>query len=438
LAHASLVAKAPHSIEAEQAVLGAILCDPANVLVDVADQLRAQDFSVNRHRVIYQAMCDLSLQGAAPDIITLANRLVELGDDARAGGRLYLNELQERSVTSVGLESHVEIIRRKSVLRQLIEIGGQLTELGHDEVTNPQQLLDQATAMILEPSLAIGTTKIEHVGEFADEYLRRVDASVSGSTGLTCGYSTLDSVLFDVRGQIMIIAGLPHAGKTAFSLNMIYRQVHKGIPCGVITLEMTKYNIFERLLQMEGRLTRNRVRYEPGLRRAAAKELCALPLYICEARPKTLPAILRQMRMLVRQCGVQSILVDYVQLVDPPQSERYDIGIGIVVRALLEFAQAHDLCVIAPSQANRDTMAGGGSMPQLWNMKDSAQIEAHADIILGVARPSYRSEKEIPTSEAFDVRILKQRAGLSGRKYQFTFFPGYQRIEERATDAPED
>lgn len=423
----------PKSIEAEQQVLGAILLDPQNAIADVVDRLKPEDFYLQRHRVIYRTMCALFLESVPPDVITVSNRLQERGETERAGGRIYLNELQDRSVTSAALEHHADIVRKKAVLRSLIDVGGRLIELGHDEVSKPQDLLDQAVGMVLEPSLSLTTTEVEHVGDFADDYLKRVDASVSGKAGMSCGYSTLDSVLYDVRGQLMVIAGLPHMGKTVLGLNMLYRQVVRDVPCGILSLEMTKFNVLERLIQMEGRLTRSRVRYEPGLRRAALKELCKRPIFVAEVRPKSLASVLRQMRVMVHQDGVQALLVDYIQLVDPPQADRNDIAIGMVVRSLLEFAQAHDVFVVSPSQANRDTISGG-IMPNLWNMKNSAEIEAHSDIILGISRPSYLSEAEVPATEPFDVRTLKQRAGVSGRKYRFTFFPGIQRIEERTPD----
>lgn len=432
------VRELPKCVEAEQMILGAVFLSPAEVLLEIGSKLSPADFYLARHRVLFRTMSELFLENLSPDVVTVAARLEDRGDLERAGGRVYLNELEGQAWTTTQVAQHVDIVRRKSVLRQLVDIGSRVTELGYDEATEPQALLDQAAALVLAPAMAMVESHIEHVGDFADEYLRRLDASVSGTLGMTCGYPSLDGVLFDVRGQLMVIAGLPHMGKTMMGLNMVYRQLQKGMACGVLSLEMTKYNLLERLVQMQGRLTRTRVRYEPGLRKSALRTLCALPIYVSEVRPKTLPSVLRQMRSMVQQHGVQSIMVDYIGLIEPPPAERNDIGIGMVVRALLEFAQAHDVLVIAPTQAGRDTMQSGHTMPNLWNMKDSAQIEAHADIILGITRPSYQSETEIPASEAFDVRILKQRAGLSGRKYRFTCFPGYQRIEERASEEVEE
>ena len=904
----------PQSIEAEQVVIGSALLEPMDAGIIAVDMLEPDDFYERRHRVIFRVIRELLNGGQVADIVLVANRIEELGKMPDAGGRLYLNELLDRTTTTASLEHYGEVVRRKSILRRMIDAGHMITELGRNEVDDVSELLDKAMALLLEPQTLYGTAEIDPISAIGEEYLTLLKEIVNRETGLTTGYNAIDGDVYDLRGQLTVIAGVPHMGKcfqgetnillyggktkkvqdvrpgdklmgpdskprnvlsvsrgkgemfrispvkgmpyvvnedhilslkysrkvggklhqirnmsvkeylalgpaareklkgwrtgvdwpekevsldpyilgawlgdgdargtilhlsdkkrviinavesfaersglvcwckqqrntkgivvnirgkdsahgsnsvrtflkrnnlmankhvphdylvnsrenrlqllaglldtdgnlscncfrivqkrkqlaldieflarslgfaayckpiertctnngktgmywrvtitgnldeiptrmankkaaprtanrdplvtgisvepvgeddyygfvidgdhlfllgdftvthnTVSALNIIKNQAMRGYRCGVISLEMRRTAVVERLIQMVGHVTRDELRYDKKKRLEAATKTLGLPIWVSEVRPKTLPSVLRQMRVLVRKHKVDTVLVDYLQLVDAPKADREDIEIGMVTRAFLDFAQENNVAVISPCQVNRESMATKGE-PKLWQMKgclpgdalvecadtgrrirmdeivagnnvwaidenlilqkreildvwktgkkemleittesgakitcstrhkfrtengweraedigegtlvaeafgsteplmsssdrvlwkkvvfiravgeqetfdleveglhnycvdgfithNSAQIEAHASIILGVWRPSYTSDSIVPDSEQFNVRILKNRSGISGARTSLMFFPREQRIEQVA------
>lgn len=405
-----------------------MLLEPESSGLLGVDMLVPEDFYERRHRVIFRVMRELLNGGIPCDIIGLSNRIEEHGDMERAGGRMYLNELLDRTTTTSSFEYYAEIVRRKRILRQLIEAGRRISEMGFDEVSDPAVLLDQATSLLLEPQTLFGGAEIDHVSTVGEEYFSILKSLGSREFGLATGYRKIDQDLYDIRGMLTVIAGAPHMGKTVFGLNIIKNQAMSGYSCGVISLEMKRTAVVERLIQMAGHLTRNELRYDVDKRTKAAMKALALPIWVSEVRPRTLPAVLRQMRVLVQRHKVDTILVDYLQLVEGPSSERQDIEIGKVTKAFLDFSQENNVAVITPCQVNRDAMQTKGE-PKLWNMKDSARIEADSSVILGIWRASYVSDKAVPDSEPFYVRVLKNRSGITGNKTDLIFYPHEQRIE---------
>jgi len=421
----------PKNIEAEQVVLGATMLESESVGMIAIDMLIPEDFYELRHRVIFRVMIELLGDKGSLDIITLANRIDERGEMDRAGGRMYLNHLLDQTSTTASFEHFAEIVRKKRILRQLIEAGGRISEMGYNEADDPLDLLDRATALVLEPQTVFGGAEIGHISIVGEEYVNVVKSLADKEVGLGTGYKKLDDDLYDLRGQLTILAGSPSCGKTVTGLNMIRNQLQRGHRCGIITLEMRRTAVAERMMQMVGHVTREEIRYDEKKRIAAAMKTFALPLWISEVRPKTLPAVLRQMRVLVQRDKVDTIFIDYLQLVRGPKADREDIEIGMVTKAFLEFAQDNDVAVITPSQANRQAMAEK-SEPRLWHMKSSSRIEEDASIVLGIWRPSYITNDKVAEREDFFIRVLKNRSGISGGRTKLIFFPYEQRIEQLA------
>ena len=219
------VRELPKNVEAEQLVLGAALLNPVDSVPILIERLAPEVFYLQRHRVIFRVIRELFTRGEPADIISVANRLDELGDTERAGGRLYLNELLTRAATATSLEYYSGIVRRKAILRSLIEAGGQIAEYGYDEVSETDQVLDRAESLIFqitESSLdrsyfLVNDFLYEHIGSL--EELHR-DPSKHKLRGFSTGFRELDELTSGLqRSDLIIVAGRPGTGKTSLALS---------------------------------------------------------------------------------------------------------------------------------------------------------------------------------------------------------------------------
>jgi replicative DNA helicase len=427
----------PRALEAEKAILGMVLLDPDTVST-VLEVIEARDFYDSRHVVAMQAVSALARRGKPCDIVSVRRYLEDHELLDRAGGTLYLSQLMDAFVTTASLEHYLEIVKGKSVLRQLISAGALIGELGRDEKREPGELLDEAVRIISDPKNDLAGGNIASFADVIESYAGRFNGDKY--VGQSCGFTMLDYQLFDVAGQGVIIGGMPHMGKTVFALNMLYRMAAQGMPVGVISLEMTNEAVAERFMQMSGRVSRRDLLTDEAKRRNAIKSVATLPIVYGTVKTPNLSNVLRTMRMMVNRHNVKMILVDYIQLIQL-KAERYDIAVGNIAKDLMHFAQDHGVCVVVPSQINRGAMSEGPTKmrgkPQLWLLKDSGGIEAHMDVVLGVWRPSYVSEKSVQASEPFEVSILKNRGGLAGQRFDFTFHALQQRIVEDLRGAPD-
>jgi len=424
----TVVRELPKNIEAEQVVIGSAILEPDSVVPEILQNLKPEHFYQRRHRVIFTAIRELASRSKPTDIVSLANRLEELDLMERAGGRMYLNELMDRVVTTGALDYYTEIVREKAVKRAIVDIGSRISELGYDEEAEASALLDRSLEMLTEPDIVSSRAQISTIQEAFgswDEQIRRLR---SGEGGMTSGYSDLDQFIRGTEAQTIVIAGMPGLGKSAMGLNMIYRQAKAGIKSAIVSLEMPKEAVVERLVQIEGRMTSDDLLYKPGQVDRAAKRLLETPLKIIAMDTSSSVGIIQQMRLLNRQ-GFKSFFVDYLQLMKLENAERRDLEIGESLRLLLEFSKHFGACVITASQVNRSAMiAGERGRPRLHQMKESSGVEAHADIILGLWRPSYTDSDE--KSNELAVEFLKNRKlGHVGRTIKFVFDRDRQTIE---------
>lgn len=421
----------PRAIEAEKAVLGIVLVDPESVAT-VLEKVSVRDFYDLSNKTVMKAIVELGKRGKPCDVVSVGAELERMQLLDGAVNRLYLTKLMDAVVTTSSLDHYLEIVKEKSVLRQLIRAGKKITELGFDEITDAGELLDRAAKIISAPQNDLGGGDVV---AFADAIQAYLDRFVDGKfIGQSCGYASLDYHLFDIREQAVIIAGLPHMGKTVFALNMLYRLARKGVPVGVISLEMTDNAISERLIQMAAHVSRRDLLTDEKKRLSSIKKAATLPIFYGNVADHNLSNVMRTLRHMVREYHVEVVLIDYLQLVTVPHSERHDLEIGKTVEACMHFAKDHQMSILLPSQVNRKAMTEGSTSdrgkPQLWFLKDSDGISAHSDIILGVWRPSYINERSLKAQEPFEVSILKNRGGLVGDRFNFTFYPLEQRIEE--------
>jgi replicative DNA helicase len=421
------VRELPKNVEAEQLILGAVLLNPEEAMQNTASILQPADFYLRRHRIIHRVQLELYTRGDPVDIISVANRLDELGDTERAGGRLYLNELLTRAATATSLEYYSGIVKQKASLRALIEVGGQISELGYEDDKPAEGQVDRAMEILMSVAPTEGGESdllVDAIESWAEEV-----RAVQRGEGLTTGYPTLDKYLRSAAGQVIVLAGLSGLGKSSLGLNMIWHQACKNIPAAIISLEMTREQVAERLLQIEGNCSSDDLAFNPTLAKGFISKLIARPIRIAAMGDRSIGAIIRQMRLYHNQ-GFRSFFVDYLQLISCP-SDRRDREIGESLRMLLEFSKRYNDCVITASQVGSQVIVNGKvGAPGLTDMSEArVAIASHSDMLLGLSRSAYTTGNQ----GAYDltVEILKNRKkGGIGTRLSFLFDPKKQRIEE--------
>ena len=425
----------PKNIEAEQIVLGAIMLDGADTAIDIISRLDPEDFYDRRHRLVYQAIISLFRQDAPCDIVAVANRLDEEGRLDKAGGRLYLTSMLDKVVTASVVDYYADIVRKKADLRRLISAGNEIAELGYDESREIDEVKGRALEVVSKAIMHGEDDSIGHVGEIAEEFMSRLQALQKGEIpGISTGFPSLDNYVFGLDGKLMVIAAYTSVGKSVMMQNMALRQAKKGVPVAFISLEMTEDPLIERFIQMQGRLTREQIRY--GDRKkvlVAIKQIAALPMWIVRMRDNNLMSVLRQMKHLTMRHNVQVIHVDYLQKIRGGSPRKRWEQVGEITRELSAFARNHKIGVITGSQVKRES-ASEKRGPKLWDMRESSDIEQDSDVIIGLYRPS-RGDSEAK-SERMEVEVLKNREGPVGAKMAFRFFVKEQRIEEATFTPP--
>ncbi len=421
----------PHSIESEQSVLGGLLLD--NAAWDrIADFITEDDFYRYDHRIIFQHIVKL-INGSKPaDVITVYEAMCTSGKAEEAGGLTYLNALAQNTPSAANIRRYGEIVRDRGVLRKLITVSDEIS----GQAFNPQgkevkQLLDEAESKIFaiaeEGSRgAAGWMAIQplltQVVERIDELYNRDNQN--DITGVPTGFIDLDRMTSGLQpGDMIVVAGRPSMGKTAFSLNIGENvAIDSGLPVAVFSMEMGGAQLAMRMLGSVGRLDQSRLRVGklndedwPRLTHAIQK-MNEAQLYIDET-PALSPIELRaRARRLARQCGrLGLIIVDYLQLMsgNGGGGENRATEISEISRSLKGIAKELHCPVIALSQLNRSLEQRPNKRPVMSDLRESGAIEQDADVILFIYRDQVYNP-DSPDKGTAEIIIGKQRNGPIG------------------------
>ena len=388
----------PHSIEAEQSVLGGLLLDNA-AFDKIADLVGESDFYRDEHKRIYRQIRKLLERNKPVDVVTVAESLDLSGEGGETGGLAYLGELAANTPSAANIRRYAEIVRERAVLRQLVTAGDEiagsaLNPLGRD----PKQLLDEAEARVF--AIAEGgfrhQTGFQHINPLLTQVVERIQElhdrdNPSDITGVPTGYHDLDSKTSGLQpGDLLIIAGRPSMGKTSLALNMAeYVAIEVGLPVAVFSMEMGGTQLAMRMLSSVGRLDAHRVRTgrlnddEWSRLSFALGKMHEAPLYIDET-PALNPIDLRaRARRLHRQCGkLGMIVIDYLQLMSVSgQGENRATEISEISRSLKSLAKELNVPVIALSQLNRSLEQRPNKRPVMSDLRESGAIEQDADAV---------------------------------------------------------
>lgn len=446
----------PQNIEAEQAVLGAMLLDK-DAVVTVEDILSKDDFYRQAHSVIYTAILNLVNNGKEADLLTVVEELRRMGRLEDVGGVLYVNELPTHVITTKGVERHAEIVEKKARLRRLIDAAGIIADAAYVEEEDVDEITDHAERSILEVTrderksdfIPIGQAVQHELAEITEKFRNKI-----GITGLPTGFTRLDGMTSGFqKGDFIIVAARPSMGKTAFVLNMAKNMSlsneHKTV--AFFSLEMSREQLVQRLLCSTALIDSQKLRtgristqQEWTNLANAAGALMDAPLFIDDTPGITVGEMRSKCRRLKAERGLDIIMLDYLQLMQGKGNragENRQQEISEISRSLKSLARELNVPLIALSQLSRGVESRNDKRPMLSDLRESGSLEQDADMVAFLYREAYYN-KEIqdgdPRQNETEVILAKNRNGPVGMVKmhfagQFTLF-----YEQTDMEEPED
>ncbi len=411
----------PQNIEAEQMVLGAILIENT-AMENVSDILTPEDFYKEAHRRIYAVMLEMSGAREAIDLITLTDALRHGGMIEKVGGASYLSTLVSLVPTAANVKHHARIVRDKSVLRQLIHASTDIITKSYDdspEAVKIDELIDQAQHSILEISDKKMTEPFSSIRDIVKNSFETIEQLFDRKemiTGLATGFTDLDKLTSGLQaGDLIIVAGRPSMGKTAFCLNVAaHAALADSKSIAVFSLEMAKEQLGLRMLCSEARVDAHKLRTgylaetDWGRLSTAAGRLSEAPIYIDDTGAIGVLEMRSKARRLKADKGLDLIIVDYLQLMRGRGEDSREQEISNISRSLKALAKELRVPVIALSQLNRAVETRGkDKRPLLADLRESGAIEQDADVILFIYREEQYNKCECP----YDGECLCGRRG---------------------------
>ena len=435
----------PHSVEAEQAVLGGVFID--NDAWDrIAGVLTSAHFYRNDHRAVFDAVSGLCDEGRPCDAVTVAERLDRSGQLESSGGLAYLAELAENTPSAANIVAYAEIVRERAVLRELIRIGTEITESAfRPQGRGALELLDDAERRIFEIAEKGRTGRREStaIKDVLSDVVERIDElsrQENPITGVPTGFSDLDQTTAGLqRGDLVIVAGRPSMGKTAFAMNLVEEAaIREKLSVIVFSMEMPAEQLTMRMLSSLGRIDQQKVRTGrldhddwPRLSSQVAM-LSDTNIFIVDDSALTPTELHARCRRLKREHGVDLVVIDYLQLMYIPGTrENRATEISEISRSLKALAKELMVPVVACSQLNRRLEERQNKRPVMSDLRESGAIEQDADLILFIYRDEVYDEESKDKGKA-EIIIGKQRNGPIG-KVPLAFLGRYARFEDYAS-----
>ena len=441
----------PQAPEIERAVLGALLIDKDAYPV-VCEILFPESFYEPRNQMIYSAIRQLSMEESPVDVLTVTEQLARNGQLEEAGGPAYIADISSRVATSAHVEYHARIVAQKFLARQLIQFSSDVQTKAFDETIDVDDLMQHAEGALFELSQKNKKkdyTQIDPVVDQAIKVIQKAAANTDGLTGIPSGYHGLDDKTSGWQpSDLVIVAGRPAMGKTAFALSMAKNiAADYQTPIAFFSLEMSNVQLVNRLIsnacEIEGKKILNgQLRADEWDRLdKRVNTLLGAPLYVDDTPGLSVFELRTKARRLVREHGVKIIMIDYLQLMNANGmrfSSRQE-EVSTISRSLKGLAKELDIPIIALSQLNRGVESREGlegKRPQLSDLRESGAIEQDADMVLFVHRPEYYHIYQDANGNDLhgkaEIIIAKHRKGATG-DVLLTFRGEFTRFEN-----PED
>ena len=394
----------PQAQELEDSVLGALMLEK-EAYGSVADLLRPEVFYKDQNRLVFEAIRELASKDQPIDILSVGEKMKNLGTLEKAGGAVYLADLTRRVASTAHLHYHAEIIAKKATARDVIALAAKIEEMGFDETQDVDELMQTAEAGIFEISQRAqkrDVTQIDSVIEEAFKRMEKASKNDGSISGIPSGFHALDKITSGWQTpDLIIIAARPAMGKTAFVLSMAkYMAIDREIPVAVFSLEMSNVQLVNRLImnvcELEGDRIKTGKMSKEEARRLNTKinVMKGKPLYLDDTPSLSIFELRSKARKLVREHDIKIIIIDYLQLMNAQGSSfgSREQEVSIISRSLKALAKELDIPIIALSQLNRGVEARTGiegKTPQLADLRESGAIEQDADMVCFIHRPEY-------------------------------------------------
>ncbi len=415
----------PQNIEAEISLLGSALLD-GSALDRVVDILKAEDFYKKEHQMIFEAILDLFAKQKPVDILSLSNALKEKGQFEEIGGSTFLTSLVNSVPTASNAAYYAEIIRKKKILRDLISVSGEISQMGYQEGDDVGLLMDAAEHKILsiaQRSLIKGFEPVSNALEDAWERIDKLHKGGGVLRGVPTGFKELDDRLSGFqKSDLIVLAARPSLGKTALAMDIArHVALNEKIPVGIFSLEMSREQLVDRLIAAEAHvnlwhLRTGRLSSEEEFEkiRDSMAKLNSASLFIDDEVSTNILQMRAKARRLKIEKGLGLVIVDYLQLMVPRiQSDSMVQQITEISRSLKALARELEVPVLAISQLSRAVEARPNKRPQLSDLRESGAIEQDADVVMFIYREDKVKENSDRKNQA-DILIAKHRNGPTG------------------------
>lgn len=419
----------PQNIEAEQSVLGSLMLDK-NAVIKVSDVLSPGDFYRNTHNEIFETMIDLYEKGEPIDLLSVTNHLEERRLLDEIGGPAYLASLVNRVPTAAHIIHYAKIVQRKKVLRELINVSIEISQLGYSEEKDIEEVLDEAEQKVFrisQKSISQDFIPVKNTLEEAFERIEKLHKGDGALRGVPTGFNDLDGFLSGLqKSDLVILAARPSIGKTAMSLDIVrHVAIRQKIPVGLFSLEMSRHDVVDRLLAAEagidlwklrtGKLSSDGIDNDFARIQEAMSSLSQSPIYIDDAPSPTVLQMRTMGRRLEAEQKLGLIVIDYLQLIQPrTNNENMVQQITEISRSLKGLARELEVPVLALSQLSRAVEARPDQVPRLADLRESGSIEQDADVVMFIYRED-KVKKDSGRPNIADIFIAKHRNGPIGR-----------------------
>lgn len=433
----------PHSVESEQSILGSIILDK-DAMITVSETINSGDFYKEAHKIIYESMLRLNSNNEPIDLITLIEELRKEGHLDNVGGISYLTSLSTIVPTTSNVKYYANIVKEKSVMRQLIKASNEIINLGYDGSSDVQEILDKAEKSIFDISQEKSGDEIKPINlvlQDAYDMIESLYTNKSEMTGITTGFADLNKKINGLqRTDLILVAARPAMGKTAFSLNLVQNAALKGdASVAVFSLEMSKEQLVQRMLSAQSNVELSKIKTGtlgesdwPRIIDAMAV-LSEANIFIDDTPGIKISEIRSKCRRLKIEKGLDLILIDYLQLMEGEgKNENRQQEIAKISRALKILAKELNCPVVALSQLSRSPELRKDHRPILSDLRESGSIEQDADIVMFLYRDEYYHD-DSEKKNIGEVIVAKNRHGETGI-VELVWFGQVQKFADKVRD----
>ena len=433
----------PHSVESEQSILGSIILDK-DAIITVAETINPSDFYKEAHKIIYESMLSLNSNNEPIDLITLIEELRKEGHLDNIGGISYLTSLSTIVPTTSNVKYYANIVKEKSVMRQLIKASNEIINLGYDASTDVQEILNKAEKNIFDISQEKSGDDIKPINAVLQDTFDMIEKLCTEKkevTGITTGFKDLNKKINGLqRTDLILLAARPAMGKTAFSLNLVQNAALKGdASVAVFSLEMSKEQLVQRMLSAQSNVELSKIKTGtlgesdwPRIIDGMAV-LSEAKIFIDDTPGIKISEIRSKCRRLKMEKGLDLILIDYLQLMEGEgKNENRQQEIAKISRSLKILAKELDCPVVALSQLSRSPELRKDHRPILSDLRESGSIEQDADIVMFLYRDEYYHD-DSEKKNIGEVIVAKNRHGETGN-VELVWFGQVQKFADKVRE----